>query len=348
VKEKYGEAMMEEIKSAAGDMKDTCVSTIFLGGGTPSVMPAGVMRRIFSVLYDCFDISDHAEITMEMNPGTLQEENLSFVSDCVNRVSLGVQSFQDKELKLLGRIHNREQAIRSVELLKEAGIRNINIDLMSAIPSQTLSSWKDTLNTALDLEIPHISAYSLIIEEGTPFAKMKREDLNLPDEDTEREMYYETKRILNRAGFSRYEISNYARPGFACRHNVRYWKRGEYLGLGIGAASFFHHKRWKNTDSLEEYLKDSKSPALLVRNPENLSQKSEMEEFMFLGLRMMEGITAEDFQRAFQEDLREVYGKVLDQEISEGLMEREGTRYFLTDRGIDVSNWVLSDFLFDS
>lgn len=340
--------MMEEIKSAAKDARDARVSTIFLGGGTPSIMPARMMRQIFATLYDCFDIADNAEITMEMNPGTLQKANLSFVSDFVNRVSLGVQSFQDEELRLLGRIHTRDQAIHSVELLKEAGIRNINIDLMSAIPSQTLSSWKDTLHTAVELDIPHISAYSLIIEEGTPFAKMKREDLNLPDEDTEREMYYETKRILERAGLFRYEISNYARPGFACRHNVRYWKRGEYLGFGIGAASFFHHKRWKNTDSMEEYLKNSKNPAFLVRDLENISKKSGMEEFMFLGLRMMEGVTEEDFQREFQENLRDVYGDVLDQEISEGLMKQEGTRYFLTDRGIDVSNWVLSDFLFDT
>ncbi len=343
----YADAMIREIRSAAKETKDAVVSTIFLGGGTPSVMPADSLNTVLEALRDSFDISPDAEITMEANPGTLTEEMLSFLSEHVNRISLGVQSFNDRELQLLGRIHDRSEALHSIEEVKKTGIRNINIDLMSGIPEQTLNSWKDTLNTAVDLALPHISAYSLIIEEGTPFAHRKREELHLPDEDTERDMYYETKRILGGAGMKRYEISNYARPGHECRHNVRYWRRGEYLGFGIGAASFYHHRRWKNTDSFKKYLKESGNPKLLMCEEEKLTPQSEMEEFMFLGLRMMEGITEEDFREQFHRDLREVYGKTLKKEISEGLMGQDGTRYFLTDRGIDISNWVLSDFLLD-
>lgn len=347
IKQDYALAMIREIHAAAKDARDVRVDSVFLGGGTPSIMPARMMRRIFEALYSSFDISQNAEITMEMNPGTLQKANLSFAAECVNRVSLGVQSFEDHELELLGRIHKSRDAVKSVELLRSAGLKNINLDLMSGIPEQTLSSWRNTLKTAIELEVPHLSAYSLIVEEGTAFAKKSSEELKLPDEDSEREMYYETKSLLEKAGLYRYEISNYARPGYECRHNIRYWKRGDYLGFGIGAASLFHHKRWKNTESLKEYLKESENPVRLARDLENLSVRSEMEELMFLGLRMMEGVTEEDFRKEFHEDLRAVYGEVLDREISEGLMTKEGTRYYLTDRGIDVSNWVLSDFLLD-
>lgn len=346
-KHAYADAIIREIRSRAKTLKNASVTTVFLGGGTPSVMPVKALEEIFRTLHDSFAVSPEAEITMEANPGTLSEEMISFLSRQVDRVSLGVQSFNDAELRLLGRIHSRDEALQSVDLLKKAGVRNINIDLMSGIPGQTLDSWRASLRTAVGLDLPHVSAYSLIVEEGTPFARVPMEDLHLPDEDTEREMYYETKQILGNAGLERYEISNYARPGYECRHNIRYWRRGDYLGFGIGAASLLNDRRWKNTDDFKNYVKNSGDPALIEREEEDLTARSCMEEFMFLGLRMMRGVTEEDFQGQFHCDLREVYGNVLDKEISEGLMQRDGTRYFLTDRGIDISNWVLSDFLAD-
>ncbi len=347
-KQLYAQAMIHEIRGYEKAAKDAHVSTIFLGGGTPSLMPARSMRRIFQALYETFSIDKDAEITMEMNPGTVNESNLEFVSRYVNRVSLGVQSADNEELKLLGRIHTREDAERSISLLKGAGIRNINIDLMSGIPNETEESWERSLNWAIDQDVSHISAYSLIIEEGTPFYQLRQSGkLKLPDEDAERRMYHTTKSLLQEHGFQRYEISNYAKPGYECCHNVRYWKRKDYLGFGIGAASLMDHKRWHNTENLRHYLEDSVTPERLVRELENLDKRSEIEEFMFLGLRMMRGVSSEEFETIFGIGMEDVYGDELNMLIHNHLLEKTEDGYTLTAKGIDVSNMVLSEFLFD-
>ncbi len=343
----YAAALIREIRGNAGVLRDRKVTSIFLGGGTPSVMPVQQLRRIFSVLYECFDIADDCEITMEINPGTLNEKVLSFVFDHITRVSLGVQSFNDEELRGLSRIHTAEEAEESFRLLRESGVRNINLDLMSAIPGQSAESWEQTLVKAVSLRPDHISAYSLIVEENTPFGRMRDEGvLVLPDEETERFMYAETARILSGAGYERYEISNYAKPGFRCRHNIKYWRREDCLGLGLGAASKLGAVRWKNTDSFEHYLKHSADPGMLVCEMEDMTRSAEAEEFMFLGLRMTEGVSAQEFEQTFGSSMRDVYGDVLDRLCGQGLlyMPAEG-RYALTDRGIDVSNMVLSEFL---
>ncbi len=347
IKKLYAAAMIREIRGCAASVSGRRVTSIFLGGGTPSVMPVQQMRRIFSVLYECFDIAQDAEISMEINPGTLDEKILSFVFDHITRVSLGVQSFRDGELSGLGRIHTADEAVRSFELLRECGVRNLNIDLMSAIPGQSPESWAETLKTAVSLGPEHISAYSLIVEEGTPFFRMRQAGkLALPDEETEREMYRKTGEILGEAGYSRYEISNYAKPGFSCRHNIRYWRREDCLGLGLGAASLVGSVRWKNTDRMEEYLKHSADPGLLVREMEDLTRTAEVEEFMFLGLRMTEGVHADAFRECFGLEMTDIYGDVLARLLDRGLIYMpEPGRYALTERGTDVSNMVLSEFL---
>ena len=322
------------------------VDTVFLGGGTPSVMDPADLTRVMETVRETFDVLPGAEISMEMNPGTFREDLLAFVKKYMGRVSLGLQSADDRELSLLGRIHTYAEFERCYEALRDAGIANINVDLMSAIPGQTLASWVRTLSRVLEKRPEHISCYSLIVEEGTPFyALYEAGRLNLPDEDEEREMYYETERRMEAHGYHRYEISNYARPGHECRHNVRYWRRSPYAGFGIGAASLIDETRWNNTRDLQKYLCGSGSLPDIREEVQNLSVSEQMEEFMFLGLRMMEGVSGADFAEAFGCELDSVFGAVCVRLISEGLLAREGDRYKLTARGIDVSNSVLAEFL---
>ena len=281
------------------------------------------------------------EITVECNPGTLTEEKLdSYRAAGVNRLSIGLQSADDRELKLLGRIHTFEEFLENYELARKKGFGNLNIDLMSALPGQTREGWLRTLERTAGLEPEHISAYSLIIEEGTPFYGRYREGApgysELPDEDTDRLMYEDTKRFLGERGYTRYEISNYARAGFACRHNLSYWDRTDYKGFGIGAASLLDGVRYKNSTELAGNLKEDFSYESVLP----LSRKDELEETMFLGLRKMEGV-------ALTAQLQEIYGELLGKLEREGVLAQDRGRIFLTDRGIDVSNYVLSEFLLD-
>ena len=343
----YAIAMIREIRGYAKAASSYRVGSIYLGGGTPSLMPARMMKEIMNTVRDHFEVDPDAEISMEVNPGTVNPSNLGFIAEAVNRVSLGVQSANDEELKTLGRIHTFRDAERSAGLIRQAGIANLNLDLMLGIPGQTCASFRDSLEAVLALRPEHISAYSLIVEEGTEFRRLQKEGkLMLPDEDSEREMYAAAGDILGRAGFNRYEFSNYARTGYRCRHNVRYWKRGYYLGFGIGAASFFEGSRWKNTGNIDHYIEDSADPGRIISEMEQLDVKSGIEEFMFLGLRMTEGVTEQDFTAAFSLSLRDVYGEILDRHVNEGLLATDGRgRYFLTDRGAEVSNVVLADYL---
>ena len=346
VKKIYAASLIREIRGYTAAAKDCTVTSIFLGGGTPSIMPPSQLRDIFRALLDSFQIAADAEITMEMNPGTVNEGNLSVIFDYVNRVSLGVQSFQDNELSILGRIHNAEQAERSIELLQKSGVHNLNLDLMSGIPEQTLDSWRATLKSALKFRPEHISAYSLMVEEGTQFRKLQTVGrLPLPGEETEREMYRMTGELLSAAGLDQYEFSNYAREGYRCRHNVRYWKRGDYLGFGLGAASLFQGKRWHNTRNLEHYFAHSADPGQIVCELEQLGRREEIEEFLFLGLRMRDGVLTEEFRRIFGMELYDIYGEVIREQTEKGLLTADDERIALTERGIEISNVVLAEYL---
>lgn len=347
----YLSALREEIRLRGVSCRDASVPSIFIGGGTPSVLDASAIAGILDDLRGSFCIEDGAEVTVECNPGTLDWQKARVYKEAgVNRVSLGLQSARDEELRILGRIHTYAQFLESYGLLREAGFWNLNVDLMSGLPGQGLAEWEETLEKVVRLRPEHISAYGLMIEEGTPFYEKYGEDERrreageephiLPSEETERAMYARTGEYLACHGYSQYEISNYARSGYACRHNIGYWRRENYLGLGLGAASLLENRRFSNTRSLAEYLSGAYGGESCL-----LSRKEQMEEFVFLGLRMREGISLEEFTEEFGVPWEGIYGRQADLLCREGLLEKRAGRLSLTREGISVSNYVMAQFL---
>lgn len=339
--EEYCKALISEIRGYDG--KDYILKTIFIGGGTPSAIGGEIIEHITRALYESFpQVDKELEFSIEINPGTFVEDKLRiYKSIGINRLSIGLQSTNNRLLQGLGRIHTFEEFVSTYELARELQFTNINVDLMSGIPDLTLNDWNHTLQTIIKLNPEHISAYSLIVEESTPFyTKYLANQLNLPDEDTERNMYYLTKDLLRDAGYHRYEISNYAKKGYECKHNKVYWQLGEYIGFGIAAASCVNKIRTKNTEVMEEYLSGN------IKIEENLqTQQDEMEEYMFLGLRMMEGINKTSFLHRFNQNVETIYGDVIGELVDLELMINESNTIMLTDRGIDVSNTVFEKFL---
>ena len=338
----YVQALLREIQ-AVEEGEGRSVSSIFIGGGTPSVLDERLLGDILREIRNRLKMEEDAEITIEVNPGTANIGKLQAYREMgINRLSIGLQSPEDRELKILGRIHNYGQFLETYQEARTVGFDNINIDLMSAIPDQTYEGWVKNLRTVAELEPEHISAYSLIVEEGTPFAARK---LNLPDEDTEYNIYEATAQILKEYGFEQYEISNYARKGRECRHNVGYWTRQDYLGFGLGASSLYGKERFANTADMKKYLENSKNPEKIREKEPSLTREDEMAEFMFLGLRMTKGISKADFQRCFGCTIESVYGEVLEKyESMELLLEKDG-RIFLSREGIHVSNSIMAEFL---
>lgn len=407
-KRKYVAALIKEIQSSDAS-RELRVPTIFLGGGTPSILDAECISDIMNALKERFHIIEGAEITIECNPGTVTFDKLKAYKNAgINRISFGLQSANNIELKSIGRIHTYEQFIESYELAKRAGFDNINIDLISALPDQTIDSWKVTLEKIIELEPSHISAYSLIVEEGTKlFDQVEKEKMQgidrIPDEETERNMYYLTNELLEKAGYIHYEISNYAKPGYECRHNLTYWAPDNYIGFGIGAASYIGDIRYKNTDDLNLYMEwaqnasdieagragievigsiegmtghdalatdgaatdgvatdgvatDGKTTDRKIKlmdlsdirvDVTVLTRENKMEEFMFLGLRRINGISVVEFKRRFGLDYDSVYDKITKKFIEMGLLIQKDDRIYLSERGIDVSNSVMAEFLLD-
>lgn len=350
----YVESLCQKIRKYADMAKAYRVISIFVGGGTPSILETEQMTKIFAAVRETFKIENDAEITVEMNPGTMTREKfVTYKRLGVNRLSIGLQSANNVELKALGRIHTYEEFLATYQLARAEGFQNINIDLISAIPCQTEKSWEETLRKTAGLKPEHISAYSLIIEEGTLFYERYRETeraeenclLELPDEDTERMMYENTEKILGEYGYHRYEISNYAKGGYECRHNLGYWDRTEYLGIGIGAASLMDNQRWNQTADMEEFLNDRVEPP--VEDREILSVEDQMAEYMFLGLRKMEGVSKVEFEKTFCRNIEKVYGTVIKDMKNKGLLIEEGEFLKLTKEGINVSNYVMSEFLLE-
>lgn len=340
----YLDALIQEIRFC-GDFSDYVVTSIFFGGGTPSILPGKWIAEIMEEISSHFTIRSHAEITIEANPGTIDTEKLhSYRSAGINRISFGCQSADDQELKMLGRIHSWADFLYSFALARKSGFENINVDLMSGLPGQTAASWKKSLEKVIALEPEHISAYSLIVEEGTPFYDMQ-DDLNLPDEEEERRMYELTAEVLKKYGYEQYEISNYAKKGRACEHNIGYWIGREYLGLGLGASSLIDHSRFHNTNEMKKYLENCSSSALLREEIELLTKENQMEEFMILGLRMTAGVSEEEFQNRFKISIDTVYGEILNKYNFEGYLIRENGRIFFSRKGISVSNMILAEML---
>jgi oxygen-independent coproporphyrinogen-3 oxidase len=379
-REEYIQTLCLEIELRAAEVP-AGVDTVFIGGGTPSLMTPDQAERVMAAIRRSYVLADDAEISMEVNPGTADADKLcAFRKVGINRLSIGVQSFDDGELKLLGRIHTADQAREIMSAAREAGFQNINLDLMSALPGQSVLSWERSLQEAVRQAPEHISAYSLIIEEGTPFAAMALPAL--PSEEEDREMYHFTKHFLASNGYRRYEISNYAREGFECRHNCGYWTGHDYLGLGLGASSCLGGERFRNPDRMEEYREavkricDDRSdpPAFSAMRcgREILTSKDRMEEFMFLGLRMTDGVSEKEFERRFGVPLQEVFADVLKRHLDQnvicripvsrqgdaagtgdmagsraaaGIGEASDLRIALTEYGMDVANYVMADYL---
>lgn len=377
VKKKYFEALKKEIKSYEGRTADYRVSTIFIGGGTPSCVEAGYLKEILTAVREVFQFTAVGvpEISIEINPGTINQEKLRIYQEAgINRISFGLQSTLDHELRLLGRIHDYKRFEKNYALARSMDFKNINVDLMSALPGQTLKDWETSLRRVAELGPEHISAYSLIIEEGTPFYETygagRPGAKELPEEETDRLMYKRTAELLREYGYHRYEISNYSLKGYECRHNLGYWTGIEYLGLGLGASSLLGNTRFHNTDNLMEYInactdlcKNEDNPPLIRNIAEqscllnntlgirreliNLSKAMQMEEFMFLGLRAMEGVSRDYFNKRFGQDMDEIYGSVINTLKTQGLLQESGGAISLTGYGIDVSNRVLAEFLLD-
>ena len=364
-KENYVNLLRREIEREADCYPDYRGQTVFFGGGTPTVLKPEQLEKILCKLESCFLVETESEITLECNPGTVQEEDLKKLRRMgFNRLSIGLQSAQNKELRKLGRVHSWEEFLKTYHAARKVGFQNINVDIMSALPGQTPESYVDTLRKVTALCPEHISAYSLIIEEGTLFYERygeaerqrqregeDREHL-LPTEEEERRMYELTEEILECRGYHRYEISNYALPGYECRHNITYWERGDYLGLGLGAASLMENCRFtKSRDlreyegQLQEYGEEPFTVEYLHRDQQQLSLQEQMEEFMFLGLRLTKGISVKKFQECFCTPIEKIYGDVLKKLERQGLLVRKEDNIRLTKRGIDVSNVVLAEFL---
>lgn len=348
-RQQYVAALLSEIESYREFAKGYRVSTIFIGGGTPSVLLPKQMEDILQKIYEIFELERRAEITIEVNPGTVDEEKLQcYKENGVNRLSMGLQSVKDEKLRLLGRIHTYQEFVESYELARKAGFDNISIDLISSVPGQTLQEWKEELETAAAQNPEHISVYQLIIEEGTPFYEKYAEHPELlPDEETSREIYLWTGKFLKEAGYEQYEISNYAKPGKESRHNLKYWERGDYLGLGLGAASMVRNIRMSNTKDMRTYLERCDKPKNMREDVQFLEEPRQMEEFMFLGLRKTRGVSKKEFKRIFGREMDMVYEKALHKCLENGMLLEHKDRIFLSEEGTLLSNMVLSEFLFD-
>ncbi len=380
----YVNALMREIRYYGEQMKDVELSTIYIGGGTPSLLEADEMEAMMNTVYGSFAVAKDAEISMECNPGTANRQKLLAYRACgINRISIGLQSASDKELKTLGRIHTFAQFLQIYQEARQAGFDNINIDLMSGIPFQTPEQFHKSLSTVVRLRPEHISAYSLIVEEKTPFYEKYHEDVlrqgagepteALPSEEQVCQMLEDTEAFLEAHGYRRYEISNYAREGYACRHNLGYWERTEYLGVGLGAASLIGEARYTNTRNLEEYLRGAQHIHRIISeeplpdrqsrtesDPEStkdlcrtnlhteaaaLSRHDQMAEFMYLGLRKTDGIARTDFEEAFGISIDAIYPEQIRKLIREGLLVQQEGRIMLTPKGLRIANYAMAEFV---
>ncbi|AAO36537.1 oxygen-independent coproporphyrinogen III oxidase [Clostridium tetani] len=341
----YIEALSKEIKRECMDKK---IRSIYIGGGTPSYVP-NKYWEILKETIDNLNKSKNLEFSIEANPGTVTEEKLKFFKEMgINRISFGLQAWQHHLLNKLGRIHNIEEFLYSYKLARKLGFDNINVDLMFGIPDQKLENWKETLEKIVELNPEHISCYSLIVEEGTPFYKLyEKGKLNLPNEDIERDMYRYAIEFLENKGYHQYEISNFSKEHRECIHNLIYWDLEEYIGCGLAAHSFLKGYRYSNVHNIEDYIKlINENKNIKINTYKNLT-KDTMEEFMFMGLRKIKGINTEEFYKRFHKNIYEVYGDIIKKYINEGLIIEKHGNIFLSSIGIELSNSIMCDFILD-
>ncbi|MCL2610531.1 MAG: radical SAM family heme chaperone HemW [Defluviitaleaceae bacterium] len=338
--EPYVEALIKEIESFE-KLKDYEITSIFIGGGTPTVLLPSQIERIMQTI-NSYNIKKNAEITIEANPGTLNSAMLRTIKNCgINRLSIGLQATEHRILRKIGRNHTFDDFLENYKNARKLGFTNINVDLMFSLPgfrdfNEAFKSWVETLQKISVLDPEHISLYSLILEEDTPFFTQ----YEAQPEEKDRRMYHFAQKFLSKKGYEHYEISNFAKHGYQCNHNKMYWQRGSYKGFGLGSHSFFEGCRFNNTRDLGQYIVSN-----VVENINEISEKEQIEEFMFLGLRLLQGINIEVFKQNFCVDIIDVYGKVIEENIKKGLLKRIGKNLSLTKNGLDISNQVMADFL---
>ena len=325
------------------------VKTIYIGGGTPSYLDSKYIKEIIEEIRENFKLADKVEITIEVNPGTVNKTKLlDYINSGINRISIGLQSTDNELLKRLGRIHKYEDFLQTYNMAREVGFKNINVDLMLALPGQTIAKLEKGLKQVIDLQPEHISLYSLIIEDGTKIEKMlKNNEITLPDENIERKIYWETKKVLEEAGYIHYEISNFAKEGYKSEHNWNCWSQKEYMGFGVAAHSYTNDVRFSNIDSIEEYIENYEQGNVTDNFVfhEKQTQSSKMKEYMMLGLRKIEGISIQEFKNKFVGNPLYIYRKELQKLVEEELIEIELDKIKLTKKGLDFANIVWEEFI---
>jgi len=344
----YFEALKEEIGQYGRSLENCHIGSVFIGGGTPSLVEARWIYELMNVCYHRFNMNEGAEVSIEANPGTLAYEKLMLYKAMgINRLSIGLQAWQDRLLKSLGRIHTIDEFVGNYKLARKAGFRNINVDLIFGLPGQTLNDWTRTVLNTIKLEPEHISCYSLKIEDGTEFAKrLETGELAPADDELDRRMYYFAVERLEECGYRHYEISNFAKPGYVCRHNIIYWKAEEYLGVGAGAHSYLNGRRFNNICRVEDYISavlyGQFSP---IENEQLIDKGEEMSEFMMLGFRLTDGVSEDEFNDRFGCDAFSIFGRQLEKLLKKQLIEVGGGRIKLSVLGLDMANQVFMEFV---
>lgn len=344
----YVDALTKEIRNRSGEYSDRTVVSVFFGGGTPTTLSIPMLEQLMQALFENWNIAEDAEITTEANPGTLDREMTDALKKMgFNRLSMGVQAWQNRLLKDLGRIHTIESFQENYKAVREAGFANVNTDLMFALPNQTMEDWQETVKNMIAMKPEHISAYSLILEEGTPFYdKYEKGELEPAEEDLDREMYHWAVDYLAEMGYEQYEISNFAKKDRQSRHNRIYWEAEEYLGMGLGSHSYMNGERFHNIYDLQEYIKADGDVSLLKEDVEIITEEDALAEFMFLGLRLTEGVSFDRFRERFGQEMKNIYGRQIEELVKDGLLEEDEMGIRLTRRGVDISNFVFEKFLF--
>ncbi len=345
--EPYVAALKKELRQVAATVDDRRLASLFIGGGTPTVLPSPLLTGIVDLCLELFPAAPGVEITVEANPGTVDEKYLGRLRKAgVNRLSLGVQTFNDRELRDLGRIHDSREARAAVQAARKAGFANINLDLMYGLPGQTEASWHDSLRTATALSPEHLSLYQLTVEAATPLEQLvTTQRLVLPGEDEIALMDQTTGRICRATGFDQYEIANYARPGRACRHNINYWQNGEYLGCGASAVSCRRGVREMRVADAGEYIRRLAAGESVVVEKECLSAEASFRETVIMGLRMIGGVSFRELRARYHLDIFHQYGKTLTRLLDLGLVEVEDDHLRLTDQGRPFANRVMAELV---
>ncbi len=346
-KKEYLNAIEKEMKLYSDEFKNKQFDRVFFGGGTPSILNIEELKRLVGSVFKNFNIKETAEVSMECNPGTINKEKLIHMKELgINRLSIGLQAIQNHHLKYIGRIHSYEEFEKNYLEAKEVGFDNINIDLMYALPNHKKEEWKESLDKIISLNPSHISAYSLILEEGTKLHEMyDNEEFSLLDEDTDIEMYNYTINKLKENGYNQYEISNYSKEYKECKHNIIYWKCDNYLGLGPGASGYIGDIRYNNISDLNEYNHKISQNIKPIEEETILSEKDKIEEFIFMGLRMNEGISLKVFKERFNISIEDIYKEPIEKLIASKLLELDKDNLKLTQKGREISNTVFIEFI---